>query len=77
MKLLAPCGYNAQGRRRVWTLDEEERRQVETNMDAWRRRLQQFDRDVESEPPRIREFYEVRARRVEPVGLIYLWPESN
>ena len=29
------------------------------------------------EPQRIREFYEVRAQRVEPVGLVYLWPETN
>ena len=26
---------------------------------------------------RIRAFYEVQARRVEPVGLVYLWPETN
>ena len=26
---------------------------------------------------RIRAFYEVQAKRVEPVGLVYLWPETN
>jgi len=46
-------------------------------MRAWRTRLEQFDHDLEREPQRIREFYEVRARRVEPVGLVYLWPETN
>jgi hypothetical protein len=40
-------------------------------------RLEQFERDLEHEPQRIRDFYEVRARRVEPVGLVYLWPETN
>ena len=30
-----------------------------------------------TEPERIRAFYEVRAKRVEPVGLLYLWPETN
>ena len=40
-------------------------------------RLEQFDRDLEREPQRIREFYEVRAKRIEPVGLVYLWPETN
>ena len=30
-----------------------------------------------SEPARVRDFYEVRAQRVEPIGLVYLWPESN
>ena len=31
----------------------------------------------EMEPARIRAFYEVQARRVEPVGLVYLWTEMN
>jgi hypothetical protein len=44
---------------------------------SWRTRLEQFDRDLEREPQRIREFYEVRAKRIEPVGLVYLWPETN
>jgi hypothetical protein len=34
-----------------------------------------FDWDLE--PERIRELHEVRARRVEPVGLDYLRPETN
>jgi superfamily II DNA or RNA helicase len=59
------------------TFDEEEKRQVESNMRAWRTRLEQFDRDQAREPQRVRDFYEVRARRVEPVGLVYLWPETN
>jgi hypothetical protein len=46
-------------------------------MRAWVERLDQFDRDLEHEPARIADFYEVRARRVEPVGLVYLWPETN
>jgi hypothetical protein len=57
--------------------DEEEKRQLEANVRSWRSRLTQFDRDLEREPQRVREFYEVRAKRVEPVGLVYLWPETN
>ena len=57
--------------------DEEERRQLQSNMRYWRTRLDQFDRDLEQEPGRIRAFYQVQARRVEPVGLVYLWPETN
>jgi superfamily II DNA or RNA helicase len=57
--------------------DDEEKRQLEANMRSWRGRLEQFDRDLEREPQRVRDFYEVRARRVEPVGLVYLWPETN
>ncbi len=61
------------------TLDFEdgEKRQLESDMRSWRSRLAQFDRDLLEEPPRVRAFYEVRARRVEPVGIVYLWPESN
>ena len=56
---------------------QEETRQLEADKRHWQRRLDQFDRDLEREPARIREFYEVRAQRVEPVGLVYLWPETN
>ena len=56
---------------------EEAKQQLELNIRSWRTRLQQFDRDLEQEPRRIREFYEVRAKRIEPVGLVYLWPETN
>ncbi len=56
---------------------EWEMRQLDADMRHWRRRLTQFERDLQREPARIREFYEVRARRVEPVGLVYLWPETN
>ena len=52
-------------------------RQLDADMRHWRRRLARFERDLEREPARIREFYEIRARRVEPVGLVYLWPETN
>ena len=50
---------------------------LQTNMRYWRTRLDQFDRDLEQEPGRIRAFYEVQAKRVEPVGLVYLWPETS
>ena len=56
---------------------EEEKRQLEADVRWWRIRLTQFERDLEREPRRVREFYEVKAKRVEPVGLVYLWPESN
>jgi superfamily II DNA/RNA helicase len=57
--------------------DDEEKRQLEADVRSWRLRLEQFDRDLASEPERLRDFYEVRAQRIEPVGLVYLWPETN
>jgi superfamily II DNA or RNA helicase len=56
---------------------EDDRRQIEVNMKAWGIRLQTFGEDIDTEPPKIRRFYEVRASRVVPVGLVYLWPDSN
>jgi hypothetical protein len=57
--------------------DADERRQLEANMRSWERRLEQFDSELETEPDRVAAFYDVRARRVEPVGLVYLWPDTN
>ena len=56
---------------------EEEKRQRQADVASWRTRLAQFDRDLETEPARIREFYTVRATRVEPLGLVYLWPDTG
>ena len=56
---------------------EEEKRQRQSDIASWRTRLAQFDRDLETEPDRIRAFYEVRAKRVEPIGLVYLWPDTG
>ena len=61
----------------VLEFSEDERRQRQADITSWRARLAQFDRDLETEPTRIREFYEVRARRVEPIGLVYLWPDTG
>ena len=61
----------------VLDLSEGEKRQREADVASWRTRLTQFDRDLETEPARVREFYEVRAQRVEPIGLVYLWPDTG
>ncbi len=55
----------------------EEKRQFDLDRRSWQQRLELFERELASEPQRVRMFYEVRAQRIEPVGLIYLWPESN
>ena len=58
-------------------LNEDEKRQRQADVISWRRRLVQFDRDLASEPARVRAFYEVRSKRVEPIGLVYLWPDTG
>jgi hypothetical protein len=57
--------------------DDDHKRQLEADLKSWRIRLEQFERDLEREPDRIRDFYEVQTPRIEPVGLVYLWPETN
>jgi superfamily II DNA or RNA helicase len=57
--------------------DADERRQLELNVKSWGRRLDDFEHQLESEPQRLADFYVVKATRVEPVGLVYLWPDTN
>ncbi len=54
-----------------------ERGQLKADIRHWGRRLEKFDQDLMDEPARVRELYRVRVTRVEPVGLVYLWPEGN
>lgn len=55
---------------------KEERRQMEDNVRYWRKWLADVGEDLETEPARIRSFYEVQITRIEPAGIVYLWPEK-
>jgi SNF2 family DNA or RNA helicase len=57
--------------------NEDERRQKEQDRRYWETRLGEVRRERESEPERIHALYEVKARRIEPIGLVYLWPVTN
>lgn len=59
------------------SLFEEEMRQLEADRRHWARRLNDIDRELTTEPKRIQEVYQVKAQRVEPVGLVYLWPVTG
>src|SRR3954467_12325553 len=61
------------------TLDlvPEERREREADRRHWQTRLGRLERELRGEPQRLRESYVVRAHRLEPVGLVYLWPISG
>ncbi|MCY4442638.1 MAG: helicase, partial [Deltaproteobacteria bacterium] len=69
--------HEGRGTQLTLEFSEEEKRQLQADIGSWRVRLDQFDKDLKTEPARIREFYEVRAQRVEPIGLVYLWPDSG
>ena len=56
---------------------EREKRELLANVAAWRQRIKRFAADLAAEPQRIRDFYKVKATRFEPVGLAWLWPDTN
>ncbi|MCF8879658.1 SNF2-related protein [Hyphobacterium sp. SN044] len=53
--------------------DIEQRKQDEEH---WRMRLARIDEEILSEPEAVRAMYEIVARRLEPIGLVYLLPEG-
>jgi hypothetical protein len=57
--------------------DVEQRRQYEDDRKHMERRLGDIEKEIDVEPGQIREVYRVVLRRLEPVGLIYLWPETR
>lgn len=40
-------------------------------------RLHTIEKEIQEEPEQIRKHYEVKAQRIEPIGLLYLWPLSR
>ncbi len=56
---------------------DDERRQIESDKRHWDKRLGQLDQELLTEPERIEAIYSVKARRIEPVGLVYLWPVTG
>lgn len=53
---------------------EAEKRQFEENKVYWKKWLEGVDAALADEPARIRDFYRIKTTRIEPVGLVYLWP---
>ncbi len=54
--------------------DERVRREKAFEKRSMERRLVEIDREIVEEPDRIRRRFEVRTVRLEPVGIVYLWP---
>src|ERR1700730_12599138 len=61
------------------TLDlvPEERRERDADRRHWEGRLTRLEQELRKAPKRLRDSYEVRAHRLEPIGLVYLWPASG
>jgi hypothetical protein len=61
-----------------WTpAQRQEQEQYDQESDHMRGRLTQIDRELQREPAQLEELYRVVLKRVEPVGLLYLWPETR
>jgi len=75
-RILSKLGESAQ--RQLTLFDsQEERRQYESNRRYWERWIDNVDGDLEREPARILEFYNVTSWRMETVGIAYLVPEKG
>ena len=57
--------------------DALERRQREADRKHWDRRLAASDKELQNQPAQIKAGYTVKAKRMEPIGLVYLWPISG
>lgn len=68
--LTAPLPFDEETRKR----DELERKQRRADMKYWQDWLANVEGDLQREPARIRDFYNVKSHRVEPLGIVYLWP---
>ena len=58
-------------------LSTQERKQLAADQKHWQRRLETIEAELSSEPKRIQESYRVITHRLEPAGLVYLWPISG
>ncbi|WP_141731409.1 DISARM system SNF2-like helicase DrmD [Oligoflexus tunisiensis] len=56
-------------------LDPNEARQLESDRKHWIKRLASLQTELKEEPKRVAAAYEIKASRVEPVGIVYLWPQ--
>jgi hypothetical protein len=57
--------------------DKEQKRQFDDDRKHMERRLIAIDKEIDTEPAQIKDLYRVVLQRLEPMGLIYLWPETR
>ena len=68
---------NTDDRQMTLDFNPAERRQHEADRRAWERRLAKIESELKSEPSRIADTYTVQAHRIEPLGIVYLWPRTG
>ena len=72
-RILAELGKNVDNQLKLFVNDEE-RRQYESNRRYWQSWIANVEGDLEREPGRILDFYKASSYRIEPVGIAYLYP---
>lgn len=65
------------GDRQLSLFAPDELRQLEADRRHWKTRLERLRSELVSEPIRIEATYQVKATRIEPVGIVYLYPVSG
>jgi hypothetical protein len=58
-------------------IGEQERRERAADRRHWQSRLARLESEIRDEPTRIRASCDVHAHRLEPVGMVYLWPPTG
>ncbi|GAC1352644.1 MAG: hypothetical protein NVSMB1_17590 [Polyangiales bacterium] len=58
-------------------LDKREEEQFRREQQYMGDRLGKIQDEIQKEPPQIEALYKVALRRLEPVGLVFLWPETR
>jgi len=56
---------------------DDEKRQAGSDRRYWQRWVKNVERDLQTEPDRVRSFYSISSFRLEPMGLAYLWPVTG
>jgi hypothetical protein len=73
-RVLIELERNKDWQRQELGLNDEEASQRRADIKYWESWLENVEGDLEREPARIRGFYCVQSHRIEPVGVVYLWP---
>ena len=58
-------------------LTKTEQRQVEADRKHMEYRLQAIEQEIQTEPEDLKSLYQVSLRRLQPVGLVVLWPKAR
>ena len=57
--------------------EKSQRRQWENDRRHMQERLERLETEIEEEPPQLEALYRIAVRRLQPVGLSFLWPTSR